>query len=155
MCSSDLEGALQLAQIIQKIYLGVNVVISDKEARQIINMTGLISLPDNVVVQKKSQVFSNDSDKERAAVFAILDRIRQRVRKRPASRFFKWVDTQARKEFVSYFREEVPDATDEDIQRCVSPIVSGLVSCIGQDEGDVAAAVLVCCDEYQAEWDGR
>lgn len=48
--SDDTEKARRIAEIIQKIYLGVGAVITEGEAREIIRMTGA-DLPDNVTVK--------------------------------------------------------------------------------------------------------
>lgn len=47
------EQARRIAEIIQKIYLGVGVVITEDEAREIIRMTGM-DLPENVTVKTQA-----------------------------------------------------------------------------------------------------
>ena len=46
----EIEKARRIGEIIQKIYLGVGVVITEEEAREIVRMTGMI-LPRNVTVK--------------------------------------------------------------------------------------------------------
>lgn len=48
--TDDIEKARRIAEIIQKIYLGVGAVITEGEAREIIRMTGM-DLPTNVTVK--------------------------------------------------------------------------------------------------------
>ncbi len=47
--TDDIEKARRIAEIIQKIYLGVGVVVTEEEAREIVRMTGA-DLPANVKV---------------------------------------------------------------------------------------------------------